>query len=301
VASNTQYALDESGVARDYLVLRNAGNLMFLGLVASGMCYITWSFTVQRLGASGDANAVFLDQHKPDVVTDQIQLTIARAYNAAGQFERAEETMRSHVFSPGEGAEVATAEPYMYACFSRGRVAMKEGRYEDALNAFRASQTMPENLNVGFWNESVMMPYLYYEAAALKALGREQEAAEIIGRLANMKDVGMWNMGGEFVYYYAMSVRLGGDEMRAQRIMREAVLNWEQELKEGCRYHRVIGGLYNCMVGDGTTNRLAALNGMLGYGKLFDGDVAGAKACFAKSIAFNPSYKIAFELELLEK
>ncbi len=255
---------------------------------------------MQRLGASGDANAVFLDQHKPDVVTDQIQLTIARAYNAAGQFERAEETMRSHVFSPGEGAEVATAEPYMYACFSRGRVAMKEGRYEDALNAFRASQTMPENLNVGFWNESVMMPYLYYEAAALKALGRDQEASEIISRLAGMKDVGMWNMGGEFVYYYAMAVRLGGDEMRAQRIMREAVLKWEQELKEGCRYHRVVGGLYNCMVGNGTTNRLAMLNGMLGYGKLFSGDVAGAKECFEKSIALNPSYKIAFELELLK-
>jgi len=255
---------------------------------------------MQKLGSSGGENAEFLDAHKPDTVTDQIQLTVARAYNAAGQYDKAEAAMRSHVFSPGEGAEFSTAEPYMYACFSRGRIAMKEGRYEDALEDFRASQKMPENLNVGFWNESVMMPYRYYEAAALKALGKTEEADEIIGKLAGMKDVGMWNMGGEFVYYYAMSVRLGGEEMRAQKIMRDAILSWERELEEGCKYHRVVGGLYNCFVGNGTQNRLAALNGMLGYGKLYNGDTAGAKALFEKSLAISPSSKIAFELGLLE-
>ena len=135
---------------------------------------------MQKLGTFGDENAVFLNEHKPDIVTDQIQLTIACAYNAAGLYDRAEETMRSHIFSPGEGAEFATAEPYMYACFARGRLAMKEGRYEDALADFRTSQKMPENLNVGFWNDSVLMPYLYYEAAALKALGNTEEAEKII-------------------------------------------------------------------------------------------------------------------------
>jgi tetratricopeptide (TPR) repeat protein len=255
---------------------------------------------MQKLGTSGDENAVFLDTHKPEIVTDQIQLTVARAFNAAGQFDRAEAAMRAHTFSPGEGAEFSTAEPYMYACFSRGRVAMKEGRFEDALASFRASQKMPENLNVGFWNESVMMPYMYYEAAALKALGKNDEADAIIQKLCAMKNVGMWNMGGEFVYYSAMAVRLGGEEMRAQKIMRDAILSWESELEEGCTYHRVIGSLYNCFVGNGTTNRLAVLYGMLGYGKLYNGDVAGAKDLFAKSIALDPAPKIAFELELLD-
>ena len=256
---------------------------------------------MQKLGTSGDENAVFLDTHKPEIVTDQIQLTVARAFNAAGQFDRAEAAMRAHTFSPGEGAEFSTAEPYMYACFSRGRVAMKEGRFEDALASFRASQKMPENLNVGFWNESVMMPYMYYEAAALKALGKTDEADEIIKKLAGMKDVGMWNMGGEFVYYYAMAVRLGGEEMRAQKIMRDAILGWERELSEGCKYHRVVGGLYNCFVGNGTTNRLASLHGMLGYGSLYNGDIAGAIAHFETSLELSPSAKIAFELELLKK
>ena len=254
---------------------------------------------MQQLGSSGTENAEFLDANKPDEVSDQIQLTIARAWNAACRFDRAEEAMRSHTFSPGEGAEFATAEPYMYACFGRGRIALKEGRCEDALAAFRASQQLPENLNVGFWNESVMMPYLYYEAAALKALGRAEEADAIITRLSAMKDEGMWNMGGEFVYYYAMSVSLGGDAMRAQRIMRDAILKWEAELEDGCTYHKEIGGLYNCFTGNGTRNRLAVLYGMLGYGRLFSGDRQGAEEYFRQSISLRPSYKIAFELQLL--
>ena len=207
--------------------------------------------------------------------------------------------MRSHVFYPGEGAEFSIAEPYMYACFAQGRKAMKEERYEEALEYFKASQRLPDNLNVGLWNESVMIPYRYYEAAALKALGRNEEADEITAKLSKMKDVGMWNMGGEFVYYSAMSVRLGGNPMRAQKIMREAILKWEKELEMGCKYHRVIGNLYNCFVGNGETNRLAALYAMLGYGKLYNDDIKGARAMFERSMSYDPSYKIAFELELL--
>ena len=255
---------------------------------------------MQMLGGSFEENAEFLDANKPEITSDQIQLTVARAYNAAEQFDKAEAVMRSHRFSPGEGAEYETAEPYMYACFARGRIAMKDGRYADALADFRAAQALPENLNVGFWNDSVTMPYRYYEAAALKALGKTDEANEIIKKLCAMKNEGMWGMGGEFVYYSAMSVRLGGEAMRAQKIMRDAILAWEEELKEGCKYHHEIGSLYNCFVGSGTKNRLAALYGMLGYGKLYNGDTCGAKEYFTKSISLVPTPKIAFELKLID-
>ena len=255
---------------------------------------------MQKLGTSVNENAKFIDDHRPGNPNDQIQLTVARTYNAAGMYEAAERVMRSHTFYPGEGAEFSVAEPYMYACFARGRIAMKEQRYEDALEAFKASQTIPENLNVGFWNESVMMPYMYYEAAALKKLGRDEEAQKIISKLCAMKDVGMWNMGGEFVYYFARAVRMGGDKMRAQRIMRDAILKWESELEGGCKYHRVMGNLYNCFVGNGTVNLLAALYGMLGYGKLYNKDVAEARKMFEISVSLDPSPKIMFELELLK-
>ena len=45
---------------------------------------------------------------------------------------------------------------------------------------------------------------------------------------------------------------------------------------------------------------LSEISGMLGYSKLFDGDIAGAKELFEKSLSILPSYKIGFELELLK-
>ena len=107
-------------------------------------------------------------------------------------------------------------------------------------------------------------------------------------------------MGGEFVYYYAMAVRLGGDEMRAQSIMRKAIPEWEQELAEGCIYHKNGGSLYNCFVGDGCASRKAALYTMLAYGDLFNGNTGAAKEKLCRALAFDPDPKAAFELSLLD-
>lgn len=252
-----------------------------------------------KSGTDSAQNAEFLRANQPDTPTDQIVLSIAEAYNTAFMFDKAEEIMRSHNFTPAEGEEFIIAEPYMYSCLCRGRIAMNEGRYEDALAMFRRAQQLPDNLNVGFWNESVLIPYKYNEASALKALGRTAEADEIITYLVGLKDTGMWSMGGEFVYYSAMSVRLGGEDMRARKIMREAVLAWEKELESGCIYHKEGTRLFGCFVGDHRAIRLSALYGMLGYGKLFNGDLDGAKEQFERSMELLPSCKIAFELELL--
>ena len=123
---------------------------------------------------------------------------------------------------------------------------------------------------------------------------------ELIEKLVNLKNVGMWNMGGEFVYYSAMSARLGGEELRARKIMRDATLAWENELRSGCVYYRNVTRLFGCFVGDYTKLRLAELYGMLGYSKLAHGDTEGARELFEKSIKIAPSYRIGFELELLK-
>jgi len=253
------------------------------------------------LGKDMAANAEFLMANMPSVPNDQIILSITELYNNAFMFDEAEALMRSHSFTPAEGEEFIIAEPYMYSCLCRGRIALGEGRYEDALEMFRRAQALPENLHVGFWNMSVLIPYKYNEAYALTLLGRKDEANVIIDELVNLKNVGMWNMGGEFVYYSAMSVRLAGEDMRAKSIMRSAILSWEKELESGCRYHKEITRLFGCFVGDYTTLRLSALNGMLGYGRLFDGDEASARAYFERSMELAPSRKIAFELELLNR
>ena len=177
---------------------------------------------------------------------------------------------------------------------------MREKQYAEALGFFRKAQALPKNLNVGFWNNSVLIPYRYKEAEALMALGKDDEAESIIKELSSLNDVGMWNMGGEFGYYKAMAIKLGGEDMRAGALMREAILGWEKNLYEGCQYRRKITRCFASFVGDQSVIHEAELYGMLGYGKLFFGDKEGAKKLFARSIKIMPSYKIAFELELLK-
>ena len=59
------------------LSLRYAGNLLFLGLVASGLCYITWSFTVDRLGASHAGAYIYL---QPAVTIVAAMLFLGEAF-----------------------------------------------------------------------------------------------------------------------------------------------------------------------------------------------------------------------------
>jgi len=253
-----------------------------------------------RLNEDKAQNAQFLSDHAPEEKNDAITLALASVYNSAGMYGKAYEIMTTHNFTPAEGEEVLVADPYMYSCLCMGRIAMKEKRFEDALDLFRKAQNLPDNIHIGFWNDSVLIPYRYNEAAALKALDRDEEAEKIIMELAGMEDVGMWNMGGEFVYYKAMAIKLGGEEMRAAAMMRTAILAWEKELENGCRYSRKITRCFECFVGNRSDIRKAELYGMLGYGKLFFGDSEGAADLFARSLAILPSYKILFELESLK-
>ena len=253
-----------------------------------------------RLNEDNVQNAMFLTEKSPAEKNDTICISLANLYNNAMMFKQAEEIMTAHNFTPAEGEEVLVADPYMYSCLCQGRIAMKENRFEDALEFFRKAQNLPKNINVGFWNDSVLIPYRYNEAKALIALGRDRDATEIITDLAKMEDVGMWNMGGEFIYYKAMAIKLGGNELGASAMMRTAILNWEKELEIGCRYSRKITRCFECFVGDQSDIRTAELYGMLGYGKLFFGDVNGAMDLFARSVEILPSYKILFELKSLK-
>ena len=286
--------LGRQGEAKDLLIKAielNPSDSLLLSETASVMI---------RLSENEKDNAKFLNDIAPKEKNDAVCLALSTVYNNAMMFDEAEAMMRSHKFTPAEGEEVLVADPYMYSCLCRGRIAMKEKRYDDALDFFIKAQNVPENVNVGFWNKSVLIPYRYNEAEALMALGRNEEASAIIKELAELEDVGMWNMGGEFIYYKAMAIKLGGNAVRAGAIMRNAILKWENELEVGCRYSRKITRCFDCFVGSQSDMHESELYGMLGYGKLFFGDKKCAKALFERSVQVMPSYKIAFEIELLK-
>lgn len=64
----------------------------------------------------------------------------------------------------------------MFAPHALGRGLFADGQYEQALEHFRAAQTLPENLGAGLWNEVLLVPHQYFEARCLEELGRGDEA-----------------------------------------------------------------------------------------------------------------------------
>ena len=263
------------------------------------------SFVMASIGVPGEKRAAYIREHMPaDSISDDLHLELAKSYNAAGAYDRAIEVMLSHEFTPGEGGEFVIAETYMFAQFAKGRRSLAAGDTESALASFRAALTIPENLHAGFWNESVTVPYRYFEAEALSRLGRKEEADGVIAAISKLNNSGMWNMGGEFTYYSAMLSRLAGREMEAQSVLRKAISGWEDALAHPVYPHSDVKGgrfFYLCFVDDANVLREANLTYMLGYGMLALGEKEKARDYFRRSLRLNPdNVKCALELDLLE-
>lgn len=260
-------------------------------------------FLMAALGTPAEDRVKFLIDHIPDNCGDNFVLELTKAYLAAGRYEEARETMLRHDFTPGEGGEFIIAEPYMFSCFAPGRLALAAGEAEKALAYFDQALMLPENLHAGFWNASVTVPFEYYQAEAMKELGKTEEAQALIEVLVNVDNSGMWNMGGEFMYYAAMLKRLSGKEMEADILMRNAILGWEAELADTRfpgSHEKTDRFFYQSYIQDPMMLKQADLYYMLGYGMLYFGRKAEAKSCFEKSLSVNPdNVKAELELQLL--
>lgn len=260
-------------------------------------------YIMAALGTPAEERVALLTGYFPENCGDNLVLELTKAYLADEKYDEAQKTMLSHEFTPGEGGEFIIAEPYMFSRFAPGRIALAEGRAEEALAYFEEALTLPENLNTGFWNEAVTVPFRYYQAEALKRLGKTEEAKKLIDSLLNIDNSGMWNMGGEFKYYAAKLIKLSGKAVEADRMMRDAILGWEAELAD----QRFPGShemndrfFYRSYIKDPMALKHADLYYMLGYGMLYLGRRAEAKAYFERSLSLHPdNAKAALELKLL--
>lgn len=249
------------------------------------------AFLMAALGIPGEDCAQYISEHMPEGCGDDLYLELARAYNRACKYSEAAKVMTSHSFTPGEGGEFAIAEAYMFSRMAEGRKLLKQGRIEEATKAFEDSLNLPDNLHSGFWNMSVTIPYQYYLALAKIQSGHLEESKKIAEEALRYDNNGMWNMGGEFIYYRAQLLRLAGHEMEATKIMREAVLKWEALLADKRapgEVRRSNRFFYLSFIEDTHVTKEANLYYLLGLGMLFIGNKERAKELFAESLKLNP-------------
>jgi tetratricopeptide (TPR) repeat protein len=149
---------------------------------------------------------------------DDLIIEFITLLNQCGQWEAALNCLSSRRFSPWEGGEGLVSAQYVYAHRELGRGALAAGNGSDALEHFEAARRYPPNLGEGkhlltlerdldylsgssaqalgdtnlarhYWRAAAEpLPSIgvqsYFQAMALRALGKDDIASEVFSRLA---------------------------------------------------------------------------------------------------------------------
>jgi len=142
--------------------------------------------------------------------------------NQSGHWHRALEQLGHRRFSPWEGGEGLVSAQYAYAHRSLGREDLEAGKAKAALKHFEAARHYPENLGEGkhlltlerdldhfsgmaaeqlgdvelahrYWSAAAApLPspgiHSYFQAQALKTLGKPEAASDVLSRLAEFAE-----------------------------------------------------------------------------------------------------------------
>ena len=188
-------------------------------------------YVMGKMGVVPTERLSFLNSHRSVISRDDIMLEWARAYNMAGQEDKALELLKGRNFVPAEGGEHAVAEQYMMAYFLKGRKLMQENKMEEAVACFQEAQTLPQNLGAGLWNYVRLVPYKYYEGVCLKALGQEAKSRENFEYITSFEIDYFSNMNlPELPYYQALAYRELGEKLKGDVLLNYKLQEWKESI-----------------------------------------------------------------------
>ena len=153
---------------------------------------------------------------------DDLTVEYITLLNQSGHWHRALEQLGHRRFSPWEGGEGLVSAQYAYAHRSLGREDLEAGKAKAALKHFEAARHYPENLGEGkhlltlerdldhfsgmaaeqlgdvelahrYWSAAAApLPspgiHSYFQAQALKTLGKPEAASDVLSRLAEFAE-----------------------------------------------------------------------------------------------------------------
>ncbi len=195
---------------------------------------LEYLYAANKHGVPGEKRLSVIASHPlHGKAKDDYVLETARAYCVAGRWDEAEQVMLSHDFVPAEGGEAAITGLYYAIRLHKGRLALREGRFQDALSIFSAlHEQLPENLHAGNWSQIELVPIYFYEAEALSRLGRAEESLQSFRMTIRRMDP---RQGG-MAFYFAGALRALGRQVDARKLLAQVVRATETR-----QSHRSIG------------------------------------------------------------
>jgi len=190
-------------------------------------------YLLNKNGCDADAAVAELGALVPDLASarDDIVTEWASACIRAGKYDDALYLINNHTFIPCEGGETIIAKQHLGAWYGKGLALYKDGRYEEALDALKTAQVIPDNLGAGLWHVDPLVPSQYLEALVLEKLGRVEEAKQLYAYIAGIYIDFFSNMHlPELPVYAAMSLIRLGQHPDASALLDTYIAQWEGEL-----------------------------------------------------------------------
>lgn len=132
------------------------------------------------------------------------------------QYDKALKILRDNTFLPWEGWRGAR-QVYVQALLKRGNSLMEKGKYKEAIKDFSVAKTYPKNLGTGRPAYPVFARENYFIGLCYEKMG-EKELAEEYFKKAAEEDT---RVSSEQAYYKALALKKLGKDKEAEEILRK--------------------------------------------------------------------------------
>jgi len=234
----------------------------------------------QRLTMLSDHHAVVAQ--RDDALTREIVLLTAAGVNDPPKLDRAVELLTTRTFHNWEGSSEIHGV-YADARLARGHARMRAKRFAEAIKDYAAALEYPANLQVGRPRRDARgAEVAYFIGLAQAALGDEAAAKASFTKAVEHRESG----ASEAAFCRALALQKLGRGDEARPVFENLVKTGTQRLTgaEQPDYFAKFGQRQS------DRNRQADAHYLAGLGHLGLGELAEAKAEFAKALEFHPAH-----------
>lgn len=233
----------------------------------------------QRL-ADLQQHADLLEQ-RDDLTIEYVSLLIL-----TGEAEQALSILTSRRFSPWEGGEGLVSAQYVHAHAQLGRAAIDAGNYDAAVEHFRAARRYPHNLGEGKHLLTLERHLDYFEGLALDLAGHHSEARACWQAAA--EPLSSWSIQN---YYQALALRHLGRNHEAEVALHRLIEHARRIMETEPRIDYFATSLPNFLLfeDDLASRNIAESLLSMGFGELGLGSVAKAEILFQRILEIDSS------------
>lgn len=234
-----------------------------------------------------------LIKQRDDLILEEITLL-----NQCGQYQTAMEKLDNHQFHPWEGGEGKVPAQYQTARVELAKLAMAQGKYDEAIRLLEECLIYPHNLGEGKLYGAQENDFYYLLGLCHKAIGAEEESRKCfeqatLGPTEPAAAMYYNDAKPDKIFYAGLAFRALDDEKHARAYFNRLVNYGKQHLHDDVVMDYFAVSLPDLQVWDGSLNEMNRIHCLymlaLGYGGL--GETAKAIRYLDEAAALDPNHQ----------